>query len=90
MKKPNPKRIDRENPEWTEDTFTRARPAKEVFPDLAEYAAKRKRRQRGPQVTPTKVPMSLRIDRDVLAFYKATGQGWQARMNEALRRAAKL
>jgi uncharacterized protein (DUF4415 family) len=34
--------------------------------------------------------MSLRIDRDVLAFYKATGQGWQGRMNEALRRAAKL
>ena len=90
MKKPNPKRIDRENPEWTEETFARARPAKKVFPDLAEYAAKRKRGQRGPQATPTKVPMSLRIDRDVLAFYKATGQGWQGRMNEALRRAAKL
>jgi len=90
MKKPNPKLIDRENPEWTEATFARARPAKEVFPDLAEYSAKRKRGQRGRQKTPTKVPMSLRIDPDVLAFYKATGQGWQARMNEALRRAAKL
>ena len=90
MKKPNPKRIDRENPEWTEDTFARARPAREVFPDLAEYSAKRKRGQRGPQKTPTKVPMSLRIDPDVLAFYKATGLGWQARMNQALRRAAKL
>ena len=90
MKKPNPKLIDNENPEWTKGTFAKARPAAEVFPDLAEYSAKRKRGQRGPQVAPTKVPMSLRIDHDILAFYKATGQGWQSRINEALRRAAKL
>ena len=90
MRKPNPELIDEENPEWTEETFAKARPAKEVFPDLAEYSAQRKRGQRGPQKTPAKVPMSLRIDRDVLAFYKAAGRGWQSRMNEALRRAAKM
>ncbi len=90
MKKPNPERPDRENPEWTPEIFARAKPAKEVFPDLAEYSAERKRRPRGPHKSPAKVPMSLRIDRDVLAFYKAAGRGWQSRMNEALRCAAKL
>ena len=32
-KKPDPKMIDKENPEWTDAVF--ARPASEVFPDLA-------------------------------------------------------
>ena len=31
--------------------------------------------------------ISLRVDRDVLAAFRATGAGWQARMNEALRAA---
>ena len=34
---------------------------------------------------PTKELISLRIDQDVVAAYRATGPGWQARMNEALR-----
>ena len=32
----------------------------------------------------------LRIDPDVLDHYRATGEGWQRRMNDALRAAAKL
>ena len=90
MKKPNPKLIDRDNPEWTEDTFARARPAKEVFPDLVEYSARDNADSTARRRHLAKVPMSLRIDRDVLAFYKGAGRGWQDRMNEALRRAAKL
>ena len=31
--------------------------------------------------------ISLRIDSDVLAWFRSTGNGYQARMNEALRRA---
>lgn len=34
--------------------------------------------------TPGKVAVSLRIDRAVLEAYKATGRGWQTRMNDAL------
>ena len=45
----------------------------------------RMRGQRGPQKTPTKVQISLRIDRDVLEAYKATGEGYLSRMNSALR-----
>ncbi len=36
-----------------------------------------------------KVPVSLRLDREVIEKFKATGPGWQTRMNEVLR-AAKL
>lgn len=32
-----------------------------------------------------KEPIALRIDKDVLAVFKATGKGWQTRMNDALR-----
>ena len=45
----------------------------------------RMRGKRGPQKTPTKVLISLRIDRDVLEAYKATGSGYLSLMNSALR-----
>ncbi len=51
---------------------------------------KRLRGQRGPQRTPTKKLVSLRIDPDVLEHYRGTGPGWQARINEALRKVAGL
>lgn len=34
---------------------------------------------------PTKRRVTLRVDPDVLAFYNATGPGWQTRINRALR-----
>jgi uncharacterized protein (DUF4415 family) len=88
MKKPNPELTDRDNPEWTDDDFARARPAKEVHPALVAHFEKRKRGERGPQKKPIKELVSLRIDRDVIEKYKATGRGWQVRMTEALRKAA--
>jgi uncharacterized protein (DUF4415 family) len=36
-----------------------------------------------------KVLVSLRIDRDVLDQFQEAGPGWQDRINEALRRAAR-
>ncbi|MDX2224126.1 MAG: BrnA antitoxin family protein [Rhodospirillaceae bacterium] len=32
-----------------------------------------------------KVPLSVRVDRDVLDFFKAAGKGYQTRMNAVLR-----
>src|SRR5690242_3104907 len=81
----NPSRTDAENPELTEEDFRRARPALEVLPKEVVDAIRRYRGQRGPQKTPTKEMISLRVDRDVVAAYRATGRGWQARANEALR-----
>jgi uncharacterized protein (DUF4415 family) len=78
---------DPDNPEWTDEDFARARSAKEVLPPhLYKTAVKRYRGQRGPQKRPIKQAVTLRLDPDVIAWYKATGPGWQTRMNDTLRR----
>jgi uncharacterized protein (DUF4415 family) len=74
-----------DNPEWTKEDFARAKRFDEVFPDLARTI-----RRRGKQKTPTKKAVSVRLDADVLAAYRATGNGWQSRINNDLRRARKL
>lgn len=50
----------------------------------AALAKKRERGERGPQVAPTKQLVSVRYSPEVLQYFKATGAGWQTRMNEAL------
>ncbi|OFW03085.1 MAG: hypothetical protein A3I61_03610 [Acidobacteria bacterium RIFCSPLOWO2_02_FULL_68_18] len=57
----------------------------EVLPKETVDAVRRYRGQRGPQKRPTKELISLRVDRDVVAAYRATGPGWQKRAGEALR-----
>lgn len=43
-----------------------------------------------PKSTAPKSAVSLRLDPDVVAYYRASGRGWQSRINETLRKAAKL
>ncbi len=43
-----------------------------------------------PKSDAAKESISLRLDPDVLAFFRATGPGWQTRINDALRKVAKL
>ena len=62
---------DPDNPAWTENML-----GKPVV-----------KRGRGPQAAPTKVLTSLRIDADILEFFKAQGSGYQSRINAALRKA---
>lgn len=83
MKKPNPELIDDENPEWKEAEFKRARPAAEVLPEALH--AKLGIRRRGPQKTPTKQTVTIRLSPDVLDAFRATGSGWQTRVDAALR-----
>jgi uncharacterized protein (DUF4415 family) len=46
------------------------------------------KRGRGRPATAVKRPtLNMRIDADVLEAFKATGQGWQTRINAALREA---
>ena len=85
----NASRPDAENPEWTAEEIRQARPLMEMLPKEAVEAIRRYRGQRGPQKSPTKELISLRVDRDVAAAYRATGAGWQTRANEALRAYAK-
>jgi uncharacterized protein (DUF4415 family) len=44
-----------------------------------------KLRRRGPQKSPRKVPISIRLSPDVAAGLRATGNGWQGRADEVLR-----
>ena len=53
-------------------------------------ALRRRRGERGPQKTPTKLAISIRLSRDVLGYFKAAGPGWQGRIDAALRKAARL
>lgn len=57
---------------------------KEVLTELINQTkSKEKTWKRGPARTSTKV--SMRLDDDVLAHFKATGAGWQTRINDVLR-----
>jgi uncharacterized protein (DUF4415 family) len=47
--------------------------------------------QRGrPKADVTKVSTTIRLDPDIIAAFKAQGSGWQSRINDALRKAARL
>lgn len=74
---------DPDNPELTDEDFAQMRPAEEVVPEIVEAY----RRSRGRPPSSTKQLISLRLDQDVIAHFRATGPGWQSRINEALRRA---
>ncbi len=55
-------------------------------PDFSEeMRAERLRRRGRPKGSGVKSATSIRIDKDVLAAFRATGRGWQTRMNDALR-----
>jgi uncharacterized protein (DUF4415 family) len=76
---------DAESPEVTAAQFRRARPMREW---MAEQEAKA-RRGRGKQKAPTKKAIHIRLDPDVLERYQRTGRGWQSRINDDLKKAAK-
>ena len=68
-KKTSAKVNDPDNPAWTEDML----------------GAPLLKQGRGPQVNPTKVLTSVRLDADILEFFKSKGAGYQSRINAALR-----
>lgn len=51
---------------------------------VREALAKKRQGQRGPQRSPTKLPVTVRYSPEVIAYFKSTGDGWQTRMNDAL------
>lgn len=73
---------DPDAPEMTDAQAAQMRPFSEAMPDL--YATWRRRPGR-PKAEVTKVPVKLRLDPDVVEGYRATGAGWQTRMNDVLR-----
>jgi len=45
-----------------------------------------KQRRGRPKLARPKEQISIRLDRDVVAVFRASGRGWQARINQALRK----
>lgn len=78
---------DPDNPEVTEEELKEFRPFREVYPDLAEAIDRKLGR---PRAESPKKAISIRLDQEVIDRFKATGDGWQSRMNEALRKAVGL
>jgi uncharacterized protein (DUF4415 family) len=62
-------------PELTDEFFERA----------DEYVGAKLLRRGRPPAEHKKQPLTVRYDADVVAAFKATGRGWQTRMNDALR-----
>ncbi len=64
------RRVDPDNPPWSEEM---------VGPPAVKPG-------RGPQRAPTKVLTTVRLDADVIAYFKAQGRGYQTRINNDLRK----
>ena len=68
---------DGEVRELNEADFKRMKPLRERNPNIPK-------RVRGPQKAPTKVPVSIRLNPEVVEYFKATGTGWQSRIGTVL------
>jgi uncharacterized protein (DUF4415 family) len=55
--------------------------------DLIRHGKVVRRGKRGPQKTPTKKLVSLRLSPEVIDHFKSTGPGWQTRIDSTLREA---
>jgi len=79
---------DDDAPELTDELMARAKRGRDILPEhiLAQFPRSRGRPKSG---TP-KRQITLRLDGDVIDFFKAGGEGWQSRMNSMLRKGTGL
>ena len=66
--------------ELTANDLTAFRPARRALPE----SLRRKIGVRGPQKSPTKERITIRLSQDVVQRFRATGEGWQTRVDVAL------
>jgi uncharacterized protein (DUF4415 family) len=74
---------DDDDAEATDEELAQARPFVEAFPEIA--AAMRRSRGRPPVAQP-KQKVTLRLGADVLEKLRASGPGWQSRIEQVLRK----
>ena len=80
-KRPDPEMIDDENPEWTEEDFARAKRLSDlpeehqrVLKGIMEQSRQKKEKR-----------VSVSLPEDVVAKMQSTGEGWEQRVEEAIR-----
>jgi uncharacterized protein (DUF4415 family) len=69
--------------ELSADDLRRFKPAREALPPSLQKSLGMK--QRGPQKNPTKLITTIRLSPEVMSAFKATGAGWQTRIDGALK-----
>jgi uncharacterized protein (DUF4415 family) len=69
----------------TAEELARAKPLREALPELYENIQRARGR---PRIDNPKEAVTLRLDPETLARFKATGKDWRAKMAEALDKAA--
>jgi uncharacterized protein (DUF4415 family) len=72
-------------PELTAEFFEKAIPMIGERVVTPEEFAREARKDGGAMNSANKVPVTVFYDAEVVAAFESTGQGWQQRMNEALR-----
>ena len=61
----------------SDDLLKKMRPVRELHPN-------RPSRVRGRQKLPVKIPVSIRLNPDVIEYFKSEGRGWQTKINTIL------
>jgi uncharacterized protein (DUF4415 family) len=82
-----------DSPEWTDEMFETAEYSigrKVIRPASGYLGPNGVVRGRPPLRGRPKRQVTLRLDPDVIDRFRATGAGWQSRINDALRKAAGL
>lgn len=72
---------DGEVRELTAEDIVKFRPAADTLP----LSLRKKLGVRGPQKMPTKERITIRLSREVVEQFRESGEGWQTRVDAALR-----
>ena len=75
---------DGEIRELNSDDFEKFKPIAEANPALLAKI-KKGIGERGPQKSPTKIPISIRVSPEVADYFRAGGKGWQSRIDHVLK-----
>ncbi len=78
-KKPDPELIDQENPEWTDEMFEQSVPFNALTDSLQAKLRGR------PKAAVTKERITIRLSKEVVERFRASGEGWQTRVDAALK-----
>lgn len=70
--------------EWTNEDFATAKTFSEL-PESLQAKLRSLQKPRGPQKAPTKEVVTIRLSQDVVKQLRASGPGWQTRVDSALR-----
>ena len=77
--------VDDDLPEWTDDQFARAQLS--IGGNVIRPAQGTLTKPGRPPSANPKRQVTLRLDPDVIEKFRATGKGWQSRINAELRKA---